>query len=218
MLTYKTSTCGHHGHPEFTVQFDQPCVPGGEQLLLSWFEDAVAEGTRFAAGNTLGMGGHSLRLVARPDGTLGVEEPVPSPEPRWVERIDRTVREVITQRYICDSVGLALTCPPPGSHCLVTDCSEHAQTLVLNRVVAPPDLPGFSGWLVSCAEEHDHSERSQLPLLALSALRPFSVQFLALPPESTVLLVPPGHGHVFFEGEELTPKAGSYLEGLNARK
>ena len=217
MISFSTRTCGQHAHPEFTVQFAGKPIPGGERLLLSYFEAEVARGARFGPGHTIGLGGHTLRLVDRRDGTLGVEEPIPSPKPKWIEAVDRTVREVMFQRWICDSVGQLPSFPPRGSDCLASACSEGSDAIVLTRVEPPAGLPQASGWMISCPEDHDHGERTPLPLLALSALRPFAVQFLALPTESAVLLLPPGRAHVFFRGKGVIPAAGSYLESLNQR-
>ncbi|MFZ5443384.1 MAG: immunity protein Imm33 domain-containing protein [Myxococcota bacterium] len=218
MVSFTTTGCGAHGHPDFTVQFaEKPLIPHGERLLLDYFESAVSSGTKFKAGQTVGVGSHVLRLTKRADGTLGVEEPIPSPNEEWVEAVDRTVREVTFQRWICDSVGLELSFPPPQTDVLVAACAEGAENLVLTRLAADELGAGFSGWMLACAADHDHGERHQLPLLALSAMHPFCVQFLALPPEVVVLLTPPGHGHVFFKGKQLEPRPRSYLSGLNAR-
>jgi hypothetical protein len=218
MVTFTTSGCRRHkGHREFTIQFLKPLIPNGERVLLDYFESAVAKGETFEAGHTVELGGHGLRLVDRPDGTLGVEEPVPAPTEQWVEAVDRTVREVTFQRWIAESVDLPVTFPARDADCLVSACVQTAESLVLSRVEVPADLPQLSGWMVSCPAKHDHGERSALPLLALSAIRPFTVQFLALPVGTVVLVVPPGKAHVFFNGAPVTPAAGSYLEGLNTR-
>jgi hypothetical protein len=218
MVTFTTSTCAARGHPEFTIQFAKPLVPRGERLLLTYFEDAVARGERFEAGHTIGLGGHQLRVTSRSDGTLGVEEPVPAPHEQWVEALDRTVREVTAQRWVCESVELPVTFPPPNGDCFVAACVKSTQTLALTRVATPTEFPQLSGWTLSCTERHDHDERSTLPILALSALWPFVVQFLALPTDSVVLVAPPGRGHVFFRGAQVTPLPGSYLQQLNDRR
>jgi hypothetical protein len=216
--TFTTTGCRRHkGHREFTIQFQRPLIPNGERLLLEYFESAVAGGEVFEAGHTIGLGGHDLRLIDRPDGTFGVEEPVPAPTEQWVESVDRTVREVTFQRWICESVGQPVTFPPRNGDCLVAACVQNAEALVLSRVEVPAEVPQLSGWMVSCPSKHDHGDRSALPLLALSAIRPFTVQFLALPVGTVVVVVPPGKAHVFVDGEQVTPTPGSYLEGLNAR-
>ncbi len=218
MQTFRTSGCAKHGHREVTVQFNErPVIPNGERLLISYFEDAVGKGTQFKPGQTIGIGGQMLRLTERADGTLGVEEPVPSPHEEWLEQIDRTVAEVMIQRYVCDSVKLALAYPQPGASCLVAECAQDADAFVMSRVAVDGMPDHASGWMLSCTEDHEHSDRMGLPLLALSALKHEAVKFLALP-VNTVVLVTPDQATVFHAGKQLTPLAGSYLEQLNARR
>ena len=218
MQSYRTSGCAKHGHREITVQFDErPVIPNGERLLISYFEDAVAKGAQFKPGQTIGIGGQMLRLKERADGTLGVEEPVPSPNEEWIEQVDRTVAEVMIQRYVCDSVKLPLAYPQPGASCLVAECAQEADAFVMSRVAVDGMPDHASGWMLRCTEEHTHGERMGLPLLALSALKFEAVKFLALP-VNTVVVVTPDQATVFHAGKQLTPLAGSYLEQLNARR
>jgi hypothetical protein len=217
MQAFRTNGCAKHGHRELTLQFgDKPLIPNGERLLLSYFESAVAQGTQFKPGQTIAIGGQVLRLKDRSDGTLGIEELVPAPREEWIEQVDRTVSEVMIQRYTCDSVKLALAYPQPRASCLVAECAQEADTFLMTRV----DIEGMpdhaSGWMLSCTEQHEHGERMGLPLLALSALKPEAVKFLALPADTVVLVMPTG-ATVFHAGQQLTPLAGSYLEMHNAR-
>lgn len=215
--TFVTTRCAAHGHPEVTITFDdEPLVPDGERLLLDHVEAAVARGTRFSAGQTLALGGQVLRFVSRGDGTLGLEEQVPAPTEQWVEAVDRSLREVLLQKFIVESVGLPLTFPAPRSSLLVARCAQDAQAVVLTRVDGGDPKAGLSGWMLSCAEEHEHGDRFVLPLLALSALRPALVPFLALPPKSVVLATE-GPAHVFFDGQERQPLPGSFLAKRNER-
>ncbi|MER2560863.1 MAG: hypothetical protein ABTQ32_09100 [Myxococcaceae bacterium] len=217
MNTFVTTGCTGHGHPEVTLTFvEPPIVPHGERLLLGYLENAVAKGTRFEPGQTLGLGGHLLRFKQRADGTLGLEEPVPSPKETWVEAVDRTVREVTFQRWVNESFDLELAFPPLRASVLVSRCSEGAGTVVLTRVDAGDAAQAWSGWSLSCAQDHDHGERFSLPLLALSALRPTLVPFLALP-SGSVVVAGAGPAHVFADGKELSAKPGSYLQVLNER-
>ena len=81
METFRTTTCAAHGHPEVTLVLARPLpLPGVASMLLGYFEDAVARGTTFAAGQTVQVGWALLRLCDRDDGTLGVQERELSPE------------------------------------------------------------------------------------------------------------------------------------------
>jgi hypothetical protein len=217
MQTFRTTSCAKHGHREVTVQLAAKAViPKGEELLLSYFEDSVANGTQFKPGQTIAIGGQILRIKARTDGTLGIEEPVVAPEEQWVEQIDRTVRDVMLQRYICDSVMLPLSYPQPRASCLMAACVEGTDKFMMMRVTLDGLPDHASGWSFVCTEKHDHGERTGLPLLALAALKPVAVKFLALPIHSVVLVMA-NQATVFHNGEQRTPEPGSYLEMLNAR-
>ncbi|MDX2014877.1 MAG: hypothetical protein SFW67_32070 [Myxococcaceae bacterium] len=215
--TFTTSGCSLHGHPEVTVTFlEPPLIPDGERLILNHVEAAVARGTRFHAGETLAIGGHLLRFCERADGTLGVEEPEPAPKERWLEAVDRTVREVMLQKFVNESVGLELAFAPPRTSLLVNRCAQDADAVVLTRRDPGSASKGLSGWSLSCAEAHDHGEAFVLPLLALSALKPDLVPFLALPPE-TVAHVSSGPARVVFRDVARTPLEGSFLARRNER-
>jgi hypothetical protein len=217
MLTFRTTSCAKHGHREVTVQFAQKAaIPKAETLLLSYFEDSVASGTQFKPGQTIAIGGQILRIKERSDGTLGVEEPVVAPQEQWVEQIDRTVHDVMLQRYVCDSVKLPLSYPQPRASCLMAACVEDTEMFLMTRLELDGLPDHASGWSIVCTAEHEHGERTGLPLLALAALKPVAVKFLALPMRSVVLVL--GNGAtVFHDGKQLTPEPGSYLEMLNAR-
>lgn len=217
MTTFRTSGCAEHGQAEVTVTFvEPPLIPGGERLILGYVEDAVAKGTRFKAGETMLIGGSLLRLCQRADGTLGVEERVPAPKETWVEGVDRTVREVMLQKYVNESVGLELAHPSPGASLLVARCAEESVAVVLRRAGGAQPRAGLSGWTLECAEAHEHESQFVLPVLALSALRPDLVPFLALP-DGVVVTISRGPITVTHEGVEKVPAPGSFLEKRNAR-
>jgi hypothetical protein len=230
METYRTTKCGQHGHRELTVQLREPSpIPNLHNLLVDYFEDGVATGKQFKPGQTVRLGWATLRLCERADGTIGVEEREPAPTPTWVEGVDRALHDVWLQKEIVASVGLLdqLSFPSHDEMMMISDCAIDAPALIMTRI-AGDDLPeDFSGWMISCAEDHDHGERHALPLLALAANHPGLVQLLALPRHAVVLVVyaekpnaPEGTAriepHVFWNGEELAPKPGSYLAALQA--
>ncbi len=103
MIHHRTTRCGERGHPEITLQFQQPQQAPVEKMLLGYFERGVAEGKTFAVGQTVQLGWATLRLCARPDRTLGVEERDPS---RWVESCDRSLMATWLQKEVVSSVGL----------------------------------------------------------------------------------------------------------------
>jgi hypothetical protein len=131
------------------------------------------------------------------------------------------------QREIGASVGLDDSAfPGQDDGALVARCALEANELVLTRLPAVELPDNLSGWMLACASEHDHGERSLVPLLAIAAIQPALVQLLALPHGTSVLVVfrekpaEPGalriEPHVFRGGTEIVPKPGSYLAGLQA--
>ena len=175
MQTYRTTRCAGHGHRELTVQIAAPSpIPAAQQILIQYFEGAVAAGTTFAPGQTVRLGWATLRLCDRDDGTLGVEERERGPAARWIESVDHALADVWTQREIVSSVGLLDRIAFPGQDeaAMVADCALDADALVMTRIDGD-DLPAtFSGWTLACAAEHDHGERHIVPLLAIAAKLP----------------------------------------------
>jgi hypothetical protein len=230
MPTHRTTRCGAAGHREFTIQLTRQLpVPDLHRMLVDYFEGAVTRGTKFLPGQTVQVGWSTLRLCERSDGTLGVEERELAPEPAWIESVDRALMDAWLQKEVASSVELLdeLRFPRQDEGVLVADCALEADAVLLTRI-PDDDLPeGFSGWALACAEDHDHGERSVVPLLAVAANQPGLVQFLALPHGTSVFVVyrekpdaPAGttriEPHVFRDGDELVPRPGSYLAALRA--
>lgn len=228
MQQFVTTGCATHGHREFTIQLAEASpIPDVARVLIDYFEEGVAAGTTFLPRQTVRLGWALLRLCERPDGTLGVEERGLTPKPTWTESVDRALADAWYQKEVCASLGLEgeLTFPLQDDDVMVADCAFDAEQLLMTRFPAE-DLPdGVSGWSLCCAEEHDHGERSFVPLMAVAANQPGLVQFLALPHDLVVLIdhveaadAPAGAKRirpVVFRGEEeLIPRAGSYLAAL----
>jgi hypothetical protein len=227
MQVYTTTSCHKFGHPEVTVQLAKPSpVPNLHRMLTSYFEGAVARGSKFLPGQIVRVGWASLRLCERADGTIGVEEREIAPEVAWTESVDRALMDTWCQKEIAASVGLdgKIAFPAQDEAIMVSPCAQTAKRLLLTRLDG--DLPdGFSGWSLACSEDHDHGEPRLVPLLALAATSPALVQLLALPPGTSVFVrfvdkkgAPAGSGrvepHIVRDGKELPPKPGSYLAGL----
>jgi hypothetical protein len=233
MQAHRTTKCNDFGHREITLQLAAPMkIPNAHGALLDYFERAVARGTKFLPEQTIRFGWSTLMLCDRSDGTIGVQERALTPKLQWIETVDRALRNVWYQQQVVSSVGLddEISFPAEDDHFMVAECVNEAPVgmpLVLTRLAAD-DLPErFSGWTLSCADDHDHGERKFLPLLALASTHPGLVQFLALPHDTLVFVgfaakenLPAGTAriepHVFRDGDELAPKPGSYLAALQA--
>lgn len=230
MQTHRTTRCTAAGHREITIQLvaDSP-LPDLHRILIDYFEAAVARGSKFLPGQTVQLGWAVLKLCERADGTIGVQERELTPELAWTEQVDRALRDMWLQREIASSVGLQdqLAFPRQDDGALVADCTHDATEMILTRIAAADSPDGFSGWMLACTEDHDHGERSYVPLLAIAATHPALVQLLALPHGTSVLALfreksnaPAGmlriEPHVFRDGAEIVPERGSYLAALQA--
>ncbi len=225
MPAFRTTTCSEHGHREFTLTLREPPLANGQQMLLSYLEGAVARGSKFEPGHVLQLGWSMLRVCERDDGTLGLEERELTPQIAWTEAVDRALQDAWVQKEIVGSVGLEPSFPRQDEAALIAECVGEAETVVMTRL-ANEELPeGFSGWMLACTEEHDHGERTPVPLLAIAATSPGLVQLLALPHDTIALVMyrakpdaPPGHKriepHIYRDGAELEPREGSYLAAL----
>lgn len=230
MPEISTTKCKAFGHPELTVKYQSP-VPGFHAALFDYFEGAVARGTKFLPGQALQLGWSTLRLIERPDGTLGITEREPSPEERWTESAQRALQDLWLQKEIVSSIGLLdeLDFPRQDEALLISACvDDSTEAFLLTRLPKAGDVPPrFSGWSLTCPEPHDHGERDAVPLLAVAANQPGLVQLLALPTGCTAQITwqekpdaPPGRKRIvprIFRGDgELKPAPGSYLASLQA--
>jgi hypothetical protein len=220
---YRTARCAAHGHPEFTLVVTKRLpVPELERLLLDYFEDGVAGGTRFRAGQTVQLGWATLRLALRADGTLGVEEADMDNPSGWSESVDRALMATWLQKEVARSVGLDEQLEFPHHEQVVTICGRvlASNSWVLTRA-AQPD-PTHSGWMFGCVGgDHDHNASDAFgvaQLIAVAWKLPFVTQFIALPAGTTVLVQGPGRirPKLYLNDRELTPRPGSYLAALIA--
>jgi hypothetical protein len=217
--TFRTTRCAPHGHPEVTLQLSTPVpIPGVETMLLRYFEEAVAAGTRFQAGETVRLGWSTLKLFARDDGTLGVQALDLEHLPQWHESVSQTLLEAWRQSEVAKSVGLTPAFPSQLSTAIV--CTQWKDTVEFLLDRKPPQGDEDSGWFIGCTDpEHDHEAEQSLlltQLLNVAAWVPPLAQFLALPPGAEVLVRGPGRvtATVWVEGKPLEPAAGSYLAAL----
>ncbi|GAB1640062.1 hypothetical protein [Krasilnikovia sp. MM14-A1259] len=229
MLTRRTSDCARFGHPEITFHLTRESpIPDIHRVLVDYFEGRVAGGTRFRAGEGVRLGWATLLLFDRGDGTLGVKERVIAPDVEWTDSVDRALRDLWCQREINDSVGLLdeLDFPTQDELVMAADCALEAGPVFMVRLDDASE--GFSGWSLTCPEDHDHGRRSLVPLMAVAANLPGLVQLLALPRGVSVLVqwiakadMPSGQlhiePHVFREGQVLPARPGSYLAALQAQ-
>lgn len=221
-VSIRSTTCAQHNHPEFTLQLSEPLpVPGLEKMLLSFFELRVARGVAFKPGQTVQFGGATLRMVQRSDGTLGVEELVPALEATWRESVDRALMTTWTQNEIVRSVGLEAQLSFVRDVSTVTVCKRLLEQPRVFMSRSAPANEQDSGWFVGCLDSaHAHGDLANLEAMVVAKLAAVcapAIQFLALPVGSEVVVRGPGRvrAEVAFEGKQVEPSPGSYLELLN---
>lgn len=222
MTEFRTTRCAAFQHSEFTLRFlSEVPVPGLEKMLLGYFENAVAEGSRFKPGQSVQVGWATLRLTQREDGTLGVLEPDLKTELKWIESVDQSLLETWRQKEVLDSLGVLERADFPRQALQAVVCSRtfEAPAFMMGRTA--PSTPSDSGWFVGCMDEsHDHQlaeALSVVPLIEIAVKVPPLTQFFALPQGTDVVVSGPGRirARVFVEGEEVKPREGSYLDALN---
>jgi len=215
VTSLRTAHCTEHGHKELTLQLVDKPVPGSETWLVAYLERAVASGSKFLPGQTIQLGWSTLRVIERGDGTLGLEERVDLET--WRESVTLALWHTWTQKEVAASFGLVdeLQFPQQEQDAMVARCALETDTLLLTRISV--DEPSFSGWGVTCAQDHEHGERGFVPLLEVTARLPFLAQFVALPAGTSVLVIGPGRirAHAFRDGAPLAIEPGSYVAALN---
>jgi hypothetical protein len=214
-MMFRTVGCAEYDHPEFTVVFGTAPPPeSSSKKILDYFQNAVAGGLRFVPGQSVSFGIHSVRIIDRSDGTLGVTERVGGEA--WEERVDQTVRDLLDQAVAAAKLGLSedFSSVSDDDFAVVQPCGRDASTLVLDR----PDDPQDYVWIVGCGDDHDHSAWVYTDLFRVWLAFPFTAQFLALPPGTRVVVhrerMSAGGGivaDVAYQGAMLTPDGGMYF-------
>ncbi|MBY8856677.1 hypothetical protein K7711_09340 [Nocardia sp. CA2R105] len=193
---------------------------GWAALVLDELQDAIAEDTRFEAGQTVRSGWRTLRFISRSDGMLGLEERTVGDN--WAEQIDLTLRERWAQQQVVAGLGPQewTTFPLDTQHSTVTDCVEESDSSVLLFREAT-DNPTHSGWTLTCTRSHEHGAGRLRTLWDLTESLPFVTRFLALPRAAEVLIDTPRglrgaeiRASVRIFGNELVPEPGSYTAEL----
>lgn len=153
---------------------DEPPTHNSVGWVLDRFQNAVSDGTRFVAGQLVGIGWRALRVIERGDGTLGLEERVA--EDVWQEHVDQALGDLWWQVEAAAKLGLPEQTESVAEDHIaaVESCAFDASTLILYR--AGPDAPKHGGWAIKCGDEHDHSDWSFMELFRLSAALPFVTQ------------------------------------------
>src|SRR5262245_45433838 len=164
MAVLQTTTCRHHGHPEFRITYDPALVPveNDARWFVKWLEDAVARGERFTDGRTCQVGWMVTQVRADEAGTLAIWEPDMRQMPVvWVESVSRTLAHLRVQKDVYESVLTAGELSFPSMRQSALICTRLGQTrgVVMERSTPRSTPSGTdSGWFCGCSgEDHDHN-------------------------------------------------------------
>lgn len=171
------------GHPEIEVSVD-PRAGSGPDWLVAYFEDAVARGERFSAGETIQFGASILRFELTTGGDLELQEPKAGIIPMsWKSGIADAYRGLLIQRATVDALGLETDFPSYRDAAAVSDeALQRGNCLVLER----KRQASTSAWSVSAG---GRQERMGLKsLFEILSFRPEIEPFLALPAPARVVV------------------------------
>lgn len=214
----QTQTCRQHQHPEFRLTVD-PKV--GVEPDVDWFlrnlEDSVAQGKRYADGETFQIGSMFTLIRSNDDGTLSILEPDMIEMPvKWVDSISWTLAILRLQKDVVESVLSSddMSFPSMLQSCIVCNRLKSDEEFVLDRT-EPAGLD--SGWFAGCRGDHDHQDPNQLERTSLfeavvKRCRGM-VSYLALP-EGILVGVRKGTLSIFQGENQLEFRPGSYLHCL----
>ncbi|MBC8733040.1 hypothetical protein [Paraburkholderia sp. UCT2] len=211
MTEVKTNFQGLFGHPDIVVSL--PSGPAfGAEPVLSYFEDAVRQGTVFKAGKTVQMGWMMLMLKSTETGELDVWEPRFSEVPIvWERGASKTYRQLIVQKSVAELLGVEPSFPSLRQSGVISPDFIEAKNFQMFR--DPPKGTG-SGWLFT-TEENTSGDGRLASLFEIASKRPEVIQFLALPASSSAILKD-GHVKITFGKEEVSSDSSELLRRLPA--
>lgn len=223
MIRFATSGLGKLGHPEISFLFSDPApVPNLEQLLLGYFENAVASGVKFSANQRIDLAGSLLRVFDRGDGMLGVRDVGSDGNDIEPESVHRALMRTWCRQEVARSYDLTPAFPAPHQRVIICnqlEASKHA--LLLKHL--EPTTDDDSGWYIGCTDtKHDHNWEENLGvvyLLQVADRYPWLDQFFALPVGTDLIVEMDGRVTVPAlwrgEGDPVAPNPGSYVAALN---
>jgi hypothetical protein len=217
-----TDTCRQHGHPEFVLEADEAHVPAIYlENIAQTVQRMVAQGSVFRPGETFQIGWMLTRVEPYDGDRLTLAEPDMKSLPiRFVPGISQTLRQMMLQLFMLDSVSLRAEIDIPTAQQSLIACKDYAGAAFSMNRLAPTDAAD-SGWFVGClADGHDHHNPANLTRVSAyeAFLRQPAIQgFLAFPRESLIAIDPRAGVRIYKGERELKAEAGSFLEAWMKR-
>jgi hypothetical protein len=179
----------------------------------------VASGERFAAGETMLLGGMMVKFEAAPDGRLRLTEPDMQSMP--ITFVDSMAKTMYLLRCQTDTVKSFGTDNPDFAPVhrplLITGAALQGGPLRLVRRAGDAQL---TGWAVSHADGETAGDATYRPMSVYEAMlkRPELSCFLALPKDYEVVTSGAGEFVVSKAGVALDPVEGSFLDYVRKAK
>ena len=212
-----TDTCHRHGHPEFVLEADDAQVPPIYlENVAQTVQKLVAAGSVFRPGETFQIGGVLTRVEPAGGDRLTLAEPDMKSIPiRFVPGVSNTLRQMMLQLFMLDSVSLRPEIDiPPLHHSLLT-CTRHGEPAFYMTRSAPTH-EADTGWFIGCLhDDHDHNNAANLRCVSAYEAylhQPAVAGFLAFPVGS-LIAVDPRAGVRIYKGETpLEVEPDSFLD------
>jgi hypothetical protein len=177
MPYFKTTEGSGLGQPEIVLYMSDEAHMN-PQRLLGFFQESLASGSRFKAGETVQVGWMVTKLVQGAEGSLEVWEPRFETVPiEWTRGVDNTVRNLVLQKSVAELLQVQAdfsSLLQAGT--VFPSFSERQFTMIRQN-----PLQNDSGWRFSGRNGERIAGRLQ-SLFEIACRCPLIIPFLALPP------------------------------------
>lgn len=217
-----TQKCKDFGQPEIRFDVAEKTPAADVDWFRQTLEGMVAEGSRFAAGQTIQIGWVTNRFQTAPGNTLRLLEPDwLSTPPKYVNTVTHTLRYMRMQRDTLASLegDRELVFPKMDQTALVHQDYSGFLTWSFTRV---PPQGRDSGWRLLPPRDTvgniTTARYRSISLYELAQHRPDVVHLYALPPGVSVRLAIDQQKSFFADGKPIAIRAGSFIEASNAAR
>ena len=211
-----TTKCNQFGHPEVVLESDESQVPDVYlKNVVETLETMVASGSVFSPEQLFQIG-WGVTLVKSAGNMLSLVEPDMEAFPfKWTKGITNTLRQMMVQLFMLDSVGLREQMDAPSFCESLVVCNHYNES---NFFMSRSEGSGGtdSGWFIGCLnDDHSHDDEGNLKCVSVyeAFLNQRGVQGFASFPVGSMIVVEPGNQiRVYNEDVELDIVSGSFLD------
>jgi len=212
-----TTACDKFGHPEFILEADTSQVPDTYlRDIAKSLEGMVAQGSVFRSGQTFQIGWVQTQVRDHEGGRLTLVEPDMRAVPvQWVPGITETLRQLMLQIFMLDSVSLRPKLNMPSMTQSLIACSRYTEPsffMTRTKAIDKTDC----GWFIGCLDQHhDHKESANLQRVSLyeAFVQQRGIQGLVSFPVGAMIVVERlSVFAIYLDGKKLAFKDGSFLD------